>query len=213
MGLFVVFEGPDGAGKSTQTDLLGRSLQAHGVPVTVTREPGGTQIGDAIRDIMLGSNHKPLLPLTQAFLMNAARAELVSRIIRPTLAHDGVVISDRFWYSTLAYQSAGDGVPEEAVRQLATIATEGLQPDIVFFLNIPVSMGLGRKQESEKNTLDLRPVEFHGRASKAYLHMADLSSDIWMTLDATRSREDLADEILNRTLALAREKRTSLTGH
>ncbi|HZT96332.1 MAG TPA: dTMP kinase [Chloroflexota bacterium] len=200
-GLFVVFEGLDGAGKSTQVDLLRQSLEERGRAVIATREPGGTAIGDAIRDIMLGRDHRPLLPITQAFLMNAARAELVERVIQPALEQDYVVVSDRYWYSTLAYQSAGDGVSPEAVAMLSATATGGLDPDIVFLLDVPPGHGLSRKRERDKNPLDRRGPDFYERVRRSYEELSLRREDQWVRLDATRPPGDLAVQVLRQTLA------------
>src|SRR5579884_3240225 len=145
MGRFVVLEGPDGSGKSTQMRLLAQSLQRSGVEPVTTREPGGTQTGDAIRDLMFGPSALPMTPLTQLFLMNAARTELVREVIRPALSQDRLVLSDRYWYSSLAYQSAGDGVDPDVTRSVCRLATDGLEPDLVLLFDMNPEDALTRK--------------------------------------------------------------------
>lgn len=201
MGFFVVFEGSDGAGKSTQLKILAAELAALGISVVCTREPGGTSVGDAVREVMLGKGSVDMQPLTWAFLMNAARAELASQVIRPALARNQVVLSDRYWYSTLAYQSAGDGVPAETVTEMADIATSGLEPDLVLLLQLPPETGLSRKRHASRNVLDERPLDFHVRVSDAYREMARTAGDRWQTFDATRPVEDVTAAILSKVLA------------
>jgi dTMP kinase len=191
---FIVFEGLDGAGKSTQIEVLGSRLRNDGADVELVREPGGTEAGEAIRAIMFGPDAKPLLPLTWAFLMNSARAQLVGSRIRPCLARGGVVLADRYWYSTLAYQGGGEGLGESTIRTLADAATGKLDPDLVIYLDLQPSMVPHRKGDVS-NELDRRPVDFHERVRNTYLRLVESEPHRWYAFDAGRNREELSDEI------------------
>ena len=212
MSLFVVFEGPDGAGKSTQVDLLAEGLRANGYTVVTTREPGGTPVGDAAREVMFGEHAVPMEPLTWAFLMNSARAELVSQVVRPALERGEVVISDRYWYSTMAYQSGGDGLSSDVVTELSRIATGGLEADLVVLLDLPASEGLERKRGGVMNQLDRRPLDFHERVRKAYAEMAAADPERWVTVDAMLAREEMAEVTLRRTLDALESTKAAAVG-
>lgn len=200
MGAFLVFEGPDGAGKSTQAALLTNELRNRGLQVLSTREPGGTEIGDAVRDLMLGGRHLSMDPLTWTFLMNAARAELVSKVIRPALKDGAIVILDRYWYSTIAYQGFGEGLGADVVRMLSLTATDGLAPDLVILLDIAPEVGLARKDSNDFNVMDKRPLDFHVRVHDAYTEMAVQDPNRWACFDADRPVDSLHAGIRNRVL-------------
>jgi dTMP kinase len=195
VGGFVVFEGLDGAGKSTQIRLLADALDAVGVAVTTLREPGGTKAGEAIRAIMFGPDAKPLEPLTWAFLMNSARAQLVKERIRPALENGGTVLADRYWFSTLAYQAGGEGLDERIVRDLCSMATEDVEPDLVIYLDLAPEAVVDRKAGHDPNVLDRRPLEFHQRVAKAYGRMAQADPERWRSFDATLPPKVLAQSI------------------
>ncbi len=133
--------------------------------------------------------------------MNAARAELVRSVIRPALDRGDVIISDRYWYSTLAYQSAGDGVPEETVRDLALIATGETQPDAVILLDLPPQTGLERISAEKRDVLDRRRLDFHVRVREAYRQMASEDPGHWIVVDAGRPSSDVAGEVRRQVLA------------
>lgn len=198
--MFVVFEGPDGAGKSTQARLLSERLEEHGLDVTSVREPGGTDVGEALRAIMFREPPPSMQPVTWALLMNAARAELVVNVIRPALDRGSIVIADRYWYSTLAYQSGGEGVDPDLTRHLSLAATAGLEPDLIIFIDVPPESGLARKG-NRLNVLDRRPIEFHQRVRLAYHAMADQHPDRWLTFDGLEPRDELAGSILSQVLS------------
>ncbi|RMD78892.1 MAG: dTMP kinase, partial [Chloroflexi bacterium] len=143
-GLFITFEGPEGAGKSTQARRLYERLQAAGYPVILTREPGGTRIGELIRRILIDLRHTEMAPTTEILLFSAARAQLVSELIRPYLATGGIVVCDRYADSTFAYQGYGLGRDLEELRVITEVATGGLKPDLTFYLQIDVEIGLQR---------------------------------------------------------------------
>ncbi len=212
MSLFVVFEGPDGAGKSTQVNLLADELRARDYAVVTTREPGGTPVGDAVREVMFGDDAAPMRPATWAFLMNAARSELVADVVKPALARGDVVISDRYWYSTMAYQSGGDRLEAEVVKELSGIATGGLEADLVILLDLPARVGLDRKAGGVMNQLDKRPIDFHERVREAYAKMAAGDPGRWVTVDAAQPPEALAAQVLERTLARLEPVRAAALG-
>lgn len=145
MGLFVTFEGPEGSGKSTQVRLLYEHLQAQGYPVILTREPGGTRIGEMIRRILIDLQHTEMEPTTEILLFSAARAQLVNELIRPYLETGGIVLCDRYADSTYAYQGYGLKRDLDELRVITGIATGGLLPDLTIYLDIDAEEGLQRK--------------------------------------------------------------------
>jgi dTMP kinase len=186
-GRFVTFEGPEGAGKSSQIAGLAAWLRQQGMDPLVTREPGGTPMGDRIRDALFGARDHGALPLTEALLMNASRAQHVAELIRPALAAGRLVLCDRYADATLAYQGYGHGLELAVLRTLITMATGGLQPDLTILLDLPVEVGLARKRsaEQELNHLDLQSLEFHERVRHGYLELAGSEPGRWRVLDAS----------------------------
>jgi dTMP kinase len=191
-GLFVSFEGPEGAGKTTQARRLADNLQAEGYDVVLTREPGGTPLAEAIRGLVLGqqveANGQPMAPATEALLFTAARADHVERLIRPALAEGKVVICDRFTGSTLAYQGGGRGLDPEALSAAQFLATGGLVPDVTLLLDLSVREGLLRRFADEDgeapNRLDAESVAFHERASETYRRLAAADPATWVIVPA-----------------------------
>ena len=167
-GRLIVFEGPEGAGKSTQIRLIAERLAAAGVACVAMREPGGTPTGDAIRAILLDSDHE-ITAATEALLFMASRAELVAREIRPALERGAVVLLDRFFLSTYAYQVVGRGLPEEEVRAANALATGRLVPDLTLLLDVPASEGLDRADvRGKRDRMERSGVEFHERVGNAF---------------------------------------------
>lgn len=185
--MFITFEGPDGAGKTTQIALLAKRLEAEGRTTVTTREPGGTLIGARIRSLLLDSDDA-MSAAAEAYLMTADRAEHVRQVIRPALKRDVMVISDRYLDSTLAYQGGGRGLPLEALRALQQLATGGLQPSITVLLDLPVEAGLARKfQDNAVNRLDRESVEFHERVASTFRALAQSEPTRWCVVDATQT--------------------------
>jgi dTMP kinase len=199
-GLFVVLEGPDGAGKSGAAASLVRSLRAAGHAVTATREPGGTPIGEALRDVLLRAGVAERSGLADALLFSAARAELVRQVIRPALSRGEVVVSDRYATSTTAYQGYGAGVPLDQLAALERVATGGLRPALIVLIDVSVEAGLARRgaaRGGETRFEELFDRAFHERVRDGYLAMAAADPDRWRIVDGTRPEAQVATEVLD----------------
>jgi dTMP kinase len=187
--VFITFEGPDGAGKTTQISLLAERLEDAGWTTVTTREPGGTPIGSLIRRLLLDSEDT-MAATTEAYLMTADRAEHVRQVIQPALNSDAVVISDRYLDSTLAYQGGGRGLPLEGLRSLQALATGGLEPVLTLLLDLPVEAGLERRfQHDAGNRLDRESMDFHHRVAATFRALARADPARWRIVDATQSIE------------------------
>ena len=208
MSHFISLEGPEGSGKTTQLRLLQAYLEGQGVPVVLTREPGGTSIGDQVRQVLHDLRNDEMLPRTEVLLYSASRAQLVGQVIRPALAAGAVVLCDRFSESTLAYQGYGRGLDLAGLRLLTEYATEGLRPDLVIYLDLPVTVGLGRKllarerEQAEWTRMDQQEVEFHERVRQGYLKMAAEEPGRWCVINAQQPVAVLQAEIRKRIDAL-----------
>ncbi len=190
-GLFITLEGPDGCGKSTQVNPLADYLRSKGRHVFTTREPGGTEISDQVRQIIMAMKNTSMHPRTELLLFLSARAQLVEEVIRPRLAAGEVVICDRYADSTLAYQGYGHGVDRDTIRRLLEFATGGLKPDLTLLLDVDAEEGLRRRQAcgGEWNRLDAYQLEFHRRVRDGYHQLAAQEPDRWVTIDASQTRE------------------------
>jgi dTMP kinase len=167
-GKLIVFEGAEGAGKTTQIRLIAERLATGGILVLAVREPGGTPVGDAIREILLDSEHH-INPAAEALLFMASRAELIARDVVPALARGDVVLLDRFFLSTYAYQIVGRGLPEDEVRAANRLATGGLVPDLTLLLDIPPAEGLGRADaRGKRDRMERSGDDFHGKVGDAF---------------------------------------------
>jgi dTMP kinase len=204
-GFFMTIEGPEGAGKSTQARQLASVLEAAGHIVILTREPGGTQIGEAIRAILLEQSNYAMLPETEALLHTAARSQHVGEVIRPALANGQVVVCDRFVDSTLAYQGGGRGIAIERLNAIQQIATGGLKPGLKILLDVPVEIGLARRfgVSGEINRMDTAGEAFHQRVRATFLHLAHQHPDDWVVIDSSRDEgavtADLIRAVASRT--------------
>jgi dTMP kinase len=195
--MFITLEGPDGSGKSSQLNPLADFLRQSGHPVLVTREPGGTAIGDQIRSILMDLKNEAMNPRTEILLFLAARAQLVEQVIRPHLQQGGIVLCDRYADSTLAYQGYGGGTDLDTLRRMLAFATGGLQPDLTLLLDLEVREGLRRKQAciDEWNRLDANPYAYHERVRQGYLELARLEPNRWVVVDADRPPEAVQAEL------------------
>jgi dTMP kinase len=195
-GLFITFEGGEGSGKSTQIARLAERLRARGLDPVVTREPGGTPLAEGIRALLLDASHPPGA-LAEAFLMEAARAELVAGVIRPALAAGRVVLCDRFDDSTLAYQGAGRGLDGALLRELNRAATGGLTPGLTLLFDLHPTTGLARRAGATgaPNRLDREPPDFHARVRERFLELAAADPARFIVLDASGSPEALDTQV------------------
>ena len=176
--MFITFEGPDGSGKSSQVAALAEFLDQTGYPVLVTREPGGTAIGDQVRAILSNLENTGMHPRTETLLFLAARAQLVEQVISTHLEKGDVVLCDRYADSTLAYQGFGHGNDLAQIRNLISFATGGLKPDLTILLDIDVKVGLRRRARGgEWNRLDAYNLEFHQRVRQGYHQLAQAEPD------------------------------------
>jgi dTMP kinase len=197
-GVFITLEGPDGAGKSSQAQALADRLRAEGLMVVLTREPGGTDLGEQVRQVLLHARDARRDALAEAALFSAARRQLVVEVVRPALERGEWVVCDRFADSTLAYQGHGAGAPLDALRRLAEVVTGGLQPDRTLLFDIPVEQGLDRRAGGPAadltrfETADDRDVAFHQRVRDGYLALAAAEPERWRVIDASAEPEDVA---------------------
>ncbi|WP_395401615.1 dTMP kinase [Arthrobacter sp. UC242_113] len=199
-GLFIAFEGGDGAGKSTQAARLASSLESRGLTVLRTREPGGTPIGEKLRSLVLDHGHGHIDAHTEALIFAASRAAHASQIIRPALARGEVVLTDRYIDSSVAYQGAGRGLGTDAVRSVNEWATSGLQPDLTVLLDVHPAEGRSRRiaGDAAEDRLESEADEFHARIRQAFLDLAAARPDKYLVLEAGRPVEDIAGLILAR---------------
>ncbi len=207
-GLFIAFEGGEGAGKSTQARLLADRLRAAGYEVVVTFEPGATEIGSKLRSVLLDRASVDLSPMAEALLYAADRAQHVAEVVRPALARGAVVVTDRYIDSSLAYQGAGRSLPEAEVRRLSQGATGGLLPDLTVVLDLPPEVGLGRRG-GPGDRLEDESVAFHRRVRSTFLQLAAHHRDRYLVLDATESPERIHEAVANGLKPLLRTVATT----
>ncbi|OGW38972.1 MAG: dTMP kinase [Nitrospirae bacterium GWD2_57_9] len=204
-GLFITFEGIEGSGKSTQILLLANYLKARNQPVTLTREPGGTAIGDQVRRILLDPGNTMLVPAAELLLYAASRAQHLEELILPELAAGSTVLCDRFSDATIAYQGYGRGLDLETIRSLDRIVTKGMTPDLTILLDIDTAQGLSRARgrnssrglETEAR-FENEEISFHERVRRGYRALADAAPDRYRLMDASPR----PDEIQNRIRAI-----------
>lgn len=195
--MFITLEGPEGSGKTSQLPPLVEYLRERGYTVFPTREPGGTSIGEQIRAVIHDLKNAEMHPRTETLLYQAARAQIVEQVFKPRLAAGEVVISDRYYDSTIAYQGYGHQQDLEQVRALVRYATGGLVPDLTVLLDIDVEAGLMRKTQngSEWNRLDAYTIEFHQRVRRGYLEMVKQEPGRWVVVDAGQGWHLVQDEL------------------
>lgn len=201
-GLFITLEGGDGVGKSTQAQLLEQWLDGRGRTVVRTREPGGTDVGEQIREIVL--HHRgDIAPRAEALLYAADRAHHIATKVRPALEAGKVVIQDRYIDSSVAYQGAGRVLSGDTVRDLSLWAVDGLLPDLTVLLDLDEAAARGRLDAAQKrfDRLEAEKAEFHARVRAAYLEMA-ASDSRFIVLDASRAPEEIAADVRTRVTAL-----------
>jgi dTMP kinase len=202
-GVFITLEGGDGSGKTTQAELLHEWLATRGRTVVRTREPGGTEVGVEVREIVL--HHRgDIAPRAEALLYAADRAHHVATVVRPALARGEVVIQDRYIDSSVAYQGAGRVLDPEAVRGISEWATEGLLPDLTILLDLDADAARGRLDEARTryDRLEAEASDFHDRVRAAYLTLADEEPDRFLVVDASRPVDEIASVIRARVAPL-----------
>ena len=205
--MFITLEGTEGSGKTSQLLPLVEFLRNKGYTVYMTREPGGTSIGEQVREILSNFENTEMHPRTETLLFQAARAQFVEQVIRPRLAEGAIVISDRYVDSTLAYQGYGHKQNLKEIKALVNYAAEGLMPDLTIFFNISVETGLERKKNGdERNRLDAYPVEFHQRGHKGYLELIKLEPSRWTILDANQDKDVVQENLRTIILKNLQEK-------
>lgn len=196
MSLFITFEGPEGCGKTTQIKLLAEVLTARGCDVLSLREPGGTSIGDQIREVLHDLRNTEMHARAEILLYNAARAQIVEQRIKPHLQAGGIVLCDRFADSTLAYQGYGRGLELADVRHIVSFATQNLKPDLTLYLDIDVEAGLARRRAGgEWNRMDDQTVEFYRRVREGYRALMAEEPQRWIAIDASRNVNEVQQEI------------------
>ncbi|MCL4879524.1 MAG: dTMP kinase [Anaerolineae bacterium] len=205
--MLITLEGPDGSGKSTQIDLLVQKLRAKGYKVVQTREPGGTPIGDEIRQVLHDLKNTAMHPHTETLLYAASRAQLVAQVIRPHLESGGIVVCDRYRDSTLAYQGYGHGLDLEALNSILAFATGNLTPDLTFYLDLSVEDGLKRRKDAadDWNRMDAMAVEFHQRVRAGYEKLIAAEPERWVRIDASQDIETIHQAILAVVLMRVKE--------
>lgn len=206
-GLFVALEGGEGAGKSTQIDAVRHILEGEGHRVVTGREPGGTVLGERLREALFATadGEAPPTPEAELLIFNAARAQLVAEVIRPALDDGAVVICDRFTGSTVAYQHFGRGLPREAVDAANDVATGGLKPDLVVLLDMPPEAGFERTGKG-RDYLERAGIEFHRAVRRGFLEQAAAEADRWLVLDATRLEMQITHAIVERLRPLLEQR-------
>ena len=195
--MFITFEGPEGSGKSTQIRLLVEWLRAQGREVVLTREPGGTAIGDQIRGVLHDVGNTAMAASAEILLYSASRAQLVNELVRPSLADNKIVLCDRFFDSTYAYQGYGRGLDLASLQMITQFATGGLKPDLTLMLDIDVARGIARRVDNneEMNRLDLEKIEFHERVRQGYFALIEAEPARWRVIDADRPIDVIQAEL------------------
>ena len=196
MRYFITLEGPDGGGKTLQATRLVEHLNQRGYNALLTREPGGTPISDQIRIILGNLDNTAMDPRTEFLLFSASRAQHVNQIITPHLEQDGIVVCDRYFDSSLAYQGFGHQLDLVTLQNVTTFATGGLTPDLTLLLDLPVEEGLQRRQQGgDWNRLDAYELTFHQRVRQGYAQLAANEPERWVTIDAGREMDHVWDDI------------------
>lgn len=196
-GKLITFEGPDGSGKTTQIELLGKYLVKNGYDIIITREPGGTHISEKIRNIILDNANSEMCGMCEALLYAASRAQLVEEVIRPAINDGKIVICDRFVHSSLVYQGIGRNLGVDKVRDINNMALNGLMPDLVIMLNISYEEGLKRKKKQKSlDRLEMSGDSFYKRVFEGYIKIAQYSDKIKI-IDASQDIQKVHESIIN----------------
>lgn len=197
-GMFLTFEGIEGCGKSTQLAQLADHLRAQGHTVCTTREPGGTIIGDHIRQLLLDPDHHMMTPMAELLLYAASRAQHVEEVIRPAIARGEIVLCDRYADASMAYQGYGRQLPKEQLQQLHNLATQSLQPERTFLIDVSVEVSAQRvtSRNAGKDRLEQEALEFHQRVRDGYLELAANEPQRFVVIDGSQSIEEITAELI-----------------
>ena len=202
-GIFISVEGPDGAGKSTQIEKLKEYLAQKGYEVLITREPGGTVISEAVRELLLDPKHKEMKPETELLLYAAARAQLVGEVIGPAIEAGKAVISDRFVDSSVVYQGIARELGVETVYEVNRPAIGEYMPDVTFLLDLPAEVGIARKKDqAELDRMEQESLDFHRKVAEGYRTLAKRDPERIKTIDATLPVDTICDMIKDKVQAL-----------
>lgn len=205
--MFISLEGPEGSGKTSQVAKLAAYLRQEGYDVLATREPGGTSIGDQIRDVLSNLDNTSMRPRTEILLFQASRSQLVEQVIRPHLESGGIVLSDRYADSTLAYQGYGHQVDLDKLKTIIEFATGGLKPHLTLLLDVDVEKGLQRRaRDGEWNRLDAYDLAFHQRVRQGYHQLVQEEPERWRVVDAGRSPDLVQEDIRKLVLEMLPDK-------
>ncbi|MAT40287.1 MAG: dTMP kinase [Ectothiorhodospiraceae bacterium] len=192
--VFATFEGIDNSGKSTQIDRIHTWLKSLDLPILVVREPGGTSIGEQIREVLLHRSEHNINPETELFLFSAARAQLVREVIRPALQNGTIVLADRFYDSTTAYQGYGWGLDLESVSSINTLASGNLAPDLTLYFDISFRESIARRSQAP-DTIEKRSEEFYSRVREGYLKLATLHAERYVVVDGMQGVNEITDQL------------------
>jgi dTMP kinase len=214
MGYFIVFEGIEGCGKTTQLSLLGEYLKKKGLPVIITREPGGTFIGDEIRKILLSTKNADIAPETELLLYTASRVQHLQQLITPALSAGTTVLCDRFFDATVAYQGYGEGLDLALIRQMQKTFFSYIIPDLTILLDCPVDLGLGRSRrrirsegkESAEGRFEEKEIIFHARVRSGYLELARMEPKRFCIINGEQEVAAVHQEICTAVEQRLREK-------
>ncbi|TCK03363.1 dTMP kinase [Phorcysia thermohydrogeniphila] len=198
--MFITFEGIEGCGKSTQAKLLYEWLKENGYKALLTREPGGTEAAEEIRNFILKHHNEKFPAFAELCLYIAARGFHVENLIKPSLQKGIIVICDRFSDSTLAYQGYGRGLPIHLITSMNKEATGDIEPDITFLLDVPVEVGLSRIKAKKKDRLEEEPLQFHQRVREGFLKIAEENPDRIVVIDGTKEKGTIFSEVLNQVV-------------
>ncbi len=195
-GIFISFEGIEGSGKTTQARLLAERLSETGYEVVLTQEPGGTIIGDKIREILLQSEHKEMSYIAELLLYNAARAQHLTERILPAINNGNIVITDRFTDSTVAYQGYGRGIDISLIVSIDTIAANSIKPDLTILFDLDAEVGIRRNKDINKvDRFELEDVEFHRKVRNGYLKIAEMNTARVKIVDASMPIEQVREKV------------------
>lgn len=206
-GIFITVEGPDGSGKTTQLQLLVRSLTEKGYEVVVTREPGGTKVGNSIREVLLSPEHDEMTPRVEMMLYAASRAQNIDQVIRPALKRGAIVVCDRFVDASIAYQGYGLQYDLNQILSLNEWATAGIKPDLTFLFDLPPDQASRRmKDRGQFDRIESRDESFHQRVYDGFKKILEQHPDRMVRIDANATIEMIQDEVLDITLERLNER-------